>query len=490
MSHTDCRIRGKLKAVIISGTVVFGLSSAAFADSIKVAFNSSWSPYSEGSGSDVSGLLVDLTRSIIEDGMGYKVEAVGLPWNRAQREVKDNRLDALVTYASKERLAYTDASREYVYSLETKAFVRIGSDAEKAIRANPEIATHRGFKHCMILGDNWSKSFLEKNNLTFETGIDTAGCLRQVSAGRQDVFLHVVDTAQAALHEDDALDDIVMLPKTYSSVALSLLVSKESGIPDDFIRNFDKELAAMKQNGSYYAHIAELRGLPAPVQLATLDWPPYTGETLSQHGAVSEIVRRAFASADHDILPYFLPWNRAIAYAKLDHNAILGYYPGYHCHHDTGFIASDSLGKSVLGLAERSDNNIEWDTLEDLEGYRIGTVVGYANTEAFDKRVASGHIKVFTAHDDKSNLQNLAAGNIDTAIIDEQVLNFLMNKYPTLGKLGPTIRLDERLLEAQDLYLCVKDTEQGREIIRIFNKGLEQLDKDAIWQDFFLAGNG
>lgn len=473
----------------LSGFMAFGFSASVSAETLRVALNSSWSPYSVGDGNEVDGLLVSLTREIIEKRMGHSVVGVGLPWSRAQRDVENGRLDALVTYASPSRLAYTNASREVMYTLETRAFVRVGSEAEIAIKMNPEIKTHRHFTHCMILGDGWSKAFLEQNNINYETGLDTASCLKQIQAGRQDVFLHVSDTAQTAIQDIDASNDIVMLPNVYSSVPLSLLIAKTATVSKGFLTEFDRILAAMKQDGSYHALVAKLRGMPAPVQLATLEWPPYTGETLSKGGAVSEIIRRAFAATNHDILPYFLPWNRAISYAKSDHNAIIGYYPGYHCNHDDGFFASRPIGESALGFAERTDNDITWTTLDDIEKYRIGTVVGYANSDEFDQRAREGRLKVYTAHDDKSNLQNLAAGNIDVAVIDSQVLSHLMKTHPTLGQQGPTLKLDDKLLKTQTLHLCLKDNEEGRAIAKLFNAGIETLDNKAIWNDFFLAGS-
>lgn len=483
------RIWALTRFLALCGLVTFGFSASAFAETLRVAFNSSWAPYSVGEGNDVDGLLVSLTREIIQNRMGHKVAGVGLPWSRAQRDVEDGRLDALVTYASPERLMYANASREVVYTLETRAFVRFGSEAEIAIRNNPEIETLRNFVHCKILGDGWSKGFLKDNKIEYETGLNTTGCLKQVQAGRQDVFLHVVETAQTAIHDMEAASDIVMLPKVYSSVPLSLLVTKSAPVTKDFLIEFDRIVAAMKQDGSYHALVAKLRGLPEPIQLATLEWPPYTGETLPKGGAVSEIIRRAFAAGNRNILPYFLPWNRGIAYAKSDHNAIIGYYPGYHCNHDEGFFASHPIGQSALGFAERTDNDIDWTTLDDIERYRIGTVIGYANTDEFDKRAREGRLKVYTAHDDKTNLQNLAAGKVDIAVVDSQVLNFLMNTHPTIGQQGPTLKLDKRLLKTQNLHLCLRDNEKGRAIAELFNTGLENLDSDTIWDDFFLVGS-
>ncbi|MEQ9488174.1 MAG: transporter substrate-binding domain-containing protein [Alphaproteobacteria bacterium] len=459
-------------------------AAAVQAEPLRIAFNSGWPPYSSGEGASVDGLLVQLTREIIEKRMGQDIKVVGLPWNRAQHDVENGRLDALITYASPERLKYMNASREILFTLDTKAFVRADSAAELAIRRNPVLKTQRDFMHCVILGDGWSKTFLEKNQIPYQTGLNTQACLRQVEAGRQDVFLHVVETGQAALEEIGGDADIVVLPTVYSSVSLSLLINKKNPpVSAEFLSEFDRVLSAMKKSGSYYSLVSRLRGKPGLVQLATLEWPPYTGEDLPNGGAITETIRRAFSVFDYETMAYFLPWKRAISYAASEKNEIIGYYPGYHCNHEKGFIASRSIGKSELGLAERVDNDITWNTLDDLAAYRIGTVIGYANTEDFDKRVRDKRITVITAHDDKSNLQNLADGQIDLAVVDPQVFKHLTRKYPTLGKQGPSLKMDKRRLKSQELFLCLRDDDIGRATAEVFNAGLEGLDIDAIWQD-------
>lgn len=466
--------------------VLIGLlpTTTVLAGTLKIAFNSGWSPYSSGEGASVDGLLVQLTREIIEKRMEQKIKVVGLPWNRAQHDVENGRLDALVTYASPERLEYMNASREVMFTLDTKAFVRANSEAEAAIRRNPVLETHRNFMHCVILGDGWAKSFLERNQIPYQTGLNTSACLRQIEAGRQDVFLHVVETGQAALKEIGDDTGIVVLPTVYSSVSLSLLINKKNApVSSAFLSEFDHVLGTMKKNGSYYSLVSRLRGNPGLVQLATLEWPPYTGEDLPNGGVVTETIRRAFSVFDYETMFYFLPWKRAISYAASEKNEIIGYYPGYHCDHEKGFFASRSIGKSDLGLAERADNDVTWNTLNDLEAYRIGTVIGYANTEDFDKRVKDKRITVISSHDDKSNLQNLADGQVDLAVIDPQVLKHLTKKYPTLGKHGPSLKMDNRRLKSQMLFLCLRDDKIGRATAKVFNAGLEGLDVNAIWQD-------
>lgn len=198
------------------------------------------------------------------------------------------------------------------------------------------------------------------------------------------------------------------------------------------------------------------------VRAATLNWPPYTARDLAGGGFLSEIVREAFAAIDEPVTIDFLPWNRAIARAKHGARSTVAYFPGYHCKHTDGFVPSRPFAHAPLGFAERSADPIAWEDLDDLTDYRIGIVVGYANTEAFDARVRAGDIEVVTAADDVENLQRLLDGRVDAAVVDREVMKHILSTDPRFEGRHEALRMNERLLKVQGLHLCFPDTEDGR----------------------------
>ncbi len=468
--------------IALTGTVAFGVSPATAAGTVTVGYNSEWLPFSSGDDSSVDGILVQLVTEIIESQTDYTVENVGLPWARVQRAVADGRIDAMVTFASDERLTYADKSDHVVFSLETKAFVRTGSDAERAIRQSPAMDTHRRFIHCTMLADHYSQTTLNENGITFATGRNTEGCIKQVLAGRQDVFLHIADTGRATINSLKVADRITVLPKVYTSVPLHFLLSKKSRHADHFLEVFDAALGNMLQDGRYAKLLQSLRGASNSVRVATLEWPPYTGSGLPNNGAITEIVRRAFEMAGIVSDDLILPWKRAIAYAESGTDGVAAYFPGYHCRHRPGFVASDRIGRGPLNLAERADADVRWSTLDDMAELHVGTVVGYANTEAFDARVADGRQAVVTSVNDVENLKKLVEGKIDLAIIDGYVFEHLMRTHPELAGAQQALRLDSRALETKNLFLCFRDDESGHRLRESFNRGLKAVDQDAIWR--------
>ncbi len=222
------------------------------------------------------------------------------------------------------------------------------------------------------------------------------------------------------------------------------------------------------------------------VVVTTLDWPPYTGNSLPKDGATTEVVRQVFKAAGIDVEVEVLPWKRAIAMAKNDDVAV-AYFPGYHCRHVEGFVASDPIGTGPLGFAENVDNPISWSSIDDLgdQKLKIGTVLGYANTDEFDEKAGTGWVQALPANDDLTNLKKLMRQRIDAAVIDKLVLSYLLATEPALSGQSDKIQFDERPLDVKTLYLCFNNDDRGMTLRDTFNQALKNVDTEKVLSDYF-----
>lgn len=220
--------------------------------------------------------------------------------------------------------------------------------------------------------------------------------------------------------------------------------------------------------------------------VSTLEWPPYTSAVLPKGGATTEVVRQAFAAIGQDIEVRYLPWKRAIADAK-DEEEVVAYFPGYHCRHVDGFVESNPIGNGPLGFAENVNAPVEWTSIDDIgeQQLKVGTVLGYANTDEFDEKAGTGWVRAIPAPDDITNLRKLERQRIDMAVIDKLVLSYLLATEPTLEGDKGVIRFNSRTLEDKTLFLCFNDTEAGRALRDRFNEGLSQIDVDGIVDRYF-----
>jgi polar amino acid transport system substrate-binding protein len=225
------------------------------------------------------------------------------------------------------------------------------------------------------------------------------------------------------------------------------------------------------------------------VRVSTLEWPPYTGSDLPLGGATTDVVRAAFEKVGYEIEVEYRPWKRAIDMAAKGTDDVIAYYPGYHCHHREGFVASEPIGNGPLGFAENVDAPITWKSLDDIgdQQLKIGTVLGYANTDDFDAKVGTGYILAIPSNDDLTNLKKLARKRIDAVVIDKLVLEYLKATEPSLKKSAGKLQFDEKPLEEKTLFLCFRDDERGRTLMHIFDAGVEQIDADKIVNEYFAS---
>ena len=218
------------------------------------------------------------------------------------------------------------------------------------------------------------------------------------------------------------------------------------------------------------------------VTLTSLEWPPYTGAALKEQGASVAVAKAAFAAMGHELKVEFYPWRRAVALAK-DDPGYDGYFPEYYAEElKAEFVLSAPIGNGPLGFAQRIDKPITWNTLDDLAKYTIGTVSGYVNTTEFDARVADKRLRADEASDDARNLLKLAGGRVDLAVVDQNVLGYLLATDKALASAKDKLNFNERLLEDKELFICFKKGERGEKLAAILAEGLRKIDVQAIMQ--------
>jgi polar amino acid transport system substrate-binding protein len=226
--------------------------------------------------------------------------------------------------------------------------------------------------------------------------------------------------------------------------------------------------------------------MAADVVVSTLEWPPYTSANLPKGGASTEVVRQAFAAADVDMGVEILPWKRAISAAREDQK-IVAYYPGYHCRHVDGFVASNPIGSGPLGFAENIEAPVTWASIDDIgeQRLKVGTVLGYANTDEFDEKAGTGWIRAIPARDDITNLRKLLLQRIDMAVIDKLVLSYLLATESSLQNQSDQLQFNAVPLEEKTLYLCFNDDADGLAMRDRFNEGLAKVDVEKIIEQYF-----
>lgn len=202
-----------------------------------------------------------------------------------------------------------------------------------------------------------------------------------------------------------------------------------------------------------------LQLLANTIRLTTLEWPPYTSQSLPDGGLTGHIVKKAFAEAGLKVEFDFYPWQRAIMLAADPTQPYSGYFPEYLSDRFPSLWRnSTSVGASILGLAQLSGPLIPWQQLEDLSPYRIGVVAGYVNTSEFDQLMAIKRLQTFAVYGDHLNLRKLQRDRLDLAVIDRDVFYWLLQHDGKLDSTG--LQFHPKILEHKSLHIMFRPDQQ------------------------------
>ena len=234
---------------------------------------------------------------------------------------------------------------------------------------------------------------------------------------------------------------------------------------------------------SLMAHNAVAEGEKV-IRLSSLEWPPYAGADLPGQGASIMVVRQALAAMGYELEVDFYPWSRAVHMAEDASSGYAGYFPEYHSEAVAlQFVYSDPIGYGPLGFAAHKGADVTWDRLVDLDRYTIGTVKDYVNTSEFDSLVAGGMLNISESLTDTSNLLKVAYQRIDIAVIDENVMEYLVRNEPDLRRVGEQLEFNPQLLEMKALYVCFNRSSPF--LASILNQGLTKVDVRKIQDEYF-----
>jgi polar amino acid transport system substrate-binding protein len=217
------------------------------------------------------------------------------------------------------------------------------------------------------------------------------------------------------------------------------------------------------------------------MRLATLEWQPYSGQLLPQDGLSTRITAVVAKAAGYRLLSASFEWAATVEKGEKDPN-YEGYFPEYFStEREQACHLSQSIGTSLLGVATLKNAPITWNTIPDLEPYKLGVVEGYVNGEAFDQAVKEKRQMVEAVSSDALNVKKLREGKIRGILIDKNVLSY------TLSRLGGAeqVVFNPRPIAQLTLHVCFKRSPAGLEIRNAFDAALKKHDLVQLEAEYF-----
>ncbi|MCP4983485.1 MAG: transporter substrate-binding domain-containing protein [Gammaproteobacteria bacterium] len=208
----------------------------------------------------------------------------------------------------------------------------------------------------------------------------------------------------------------------------------------------------------------------ADVQLMSTDFPPYFAAGLPNGGPLTEIVTEAFAKVGHEANIQFVPWARAMEYAKV--GKVDGLHGGWHSkERENWFVFSDPLpGNELVFYKRRGAKPDKFTTYEKLKPCTIGIVKEYRNPAAFE----TADLQTDVADSDQTNLRKLANNRIDLVLIERALAEYLLKTE--LPEYKGQLEALEPAVETLPIHILIsRKIENHRELVDDFNRGLKRL---------------
>ncbi len=185
----------------------------------------------------------------------------------------------------------------------------------------------------------------------------------------------------------------------------------------------------------------------APLNLVTMDYPPYTYEEGGEaEGFATDILRETFRRMEIPISITVIPWARGIA--EMKKGTVDGIFTIYRKVEREKFadFSEEILVMELVSLFVLADSPITFDgdLVTLLKQYRFGTVRGYSYGKAFDEaRKLDGIKKPTEAATSEQNVLKLLKKRYSIMVHDKYVaLDILrrLNKTERVKELIPSVQ--------------------------------------------------
>ena len=205
-----------------------------------------------------------------------------------------------------------------------------------------------------------------------------------------------------------------------------------------------------------------------PLLVVTEDYPPYemANPINGLQGFDYDLATEAFTRMGHEIEIRFLPWKRALLYAR--RGDAVGILTCAHLPAREEFLLfSDPISSFTSGFYTRRDfAGPVPRSLSDLMGQRVGSVSGYESMAALEE----AGLGPLAAIDTPGSVRMLEAGRFDYLYLARQSTDF------AIKQMGWTGRFDFHEISTRDFHFCFSKNYPGVEgIAEAFNRTLQKM---------------
>ncbi|RMM40738.1 Solute-binding family 3 protein [Pseudomonas syringae pv. aptata] len=243
------------------GLLVFMLMAPANAAEKLRLVADPWPPFTDALLLN-GGLATDIVNTALRRA-GYTTLYEQVPWARAMLGLSQGRHDVLINaWFSEERTKIGQFSAEYLLNR-----VRFIKRKESPIGTLTHEQLHK-YMIAVVRGYAYAPAFDNDTELQKVPVQNFSTAIRMLAAERVDLTLEdeYVARYNLAMEPDEVRDRVEFLPGSLSDNSLHILVSLKNPHHEKIVADFDREIAAMKADGTY-DELLRLHGLQQSPEL-------------------------------------------------------------------------------------------------------------------------------------------------------------------------------------------------------------------------------
>jgi polar amino acid transport system substrate-binding protein len=205
--------------------------------------------------------------------------------------------------------------------------------------------------------------------------------------------------------------------------------------------------------------------------------PPFMYGTAAQaQGLYPELVKAAFLRMKQPAILAAKPWKRVLSELDLGLAGAGGIYQTGERARKYDF--SEPLFNERIMVYFHRNRPLDFRSLADLEGLRVGVLLGWSYGDDFDAARKSGKVIAEEVASDRQNFDKLAQGRLDAVLAIEQAGSSLL-ALPGFGAIEKSpVYLTENLT-----YLAFNKNQHTEQLLKDFNRTLQEMRKDGSYAE-------
>lgn len=213
-------------------------------------------------------------------------------------------------------------------------------------------------------------------------------------------------------------------------------------------------------------------GGPTRINVDSENAPFMSAQEGKPSGVYPAVLIAAFARIKQPLVLETKPWKRALLELDQDKAGIGGIYK--NDERNAKYDFSEPILTENIVIYFNTDKPIDFKTLADLNGKRVGVIRGWSYGNAFDAARKDGKFTTEDVVNDRANFLKLAHGRLDAVLAVREAGKMVINAEKLTN-----IDQSKAFLASNQAHLAFNKSAKQTELLAQFSQAIAQMKQDG-----------